>query len=92
MSKTLDQAIFSLPPNQLSQILEDERGFHIVRVLEREEAGRTPFTEAQVKIKEELRNKRVKQEIADHLERLREATPIWTIFDGEPEEEDEAGG
>ena len=35
---------------QLSDIIESETGFHIIRVLERKEAGRTPFTEAQADI------------------------------------------
>ena len=38
----------------MSHGIESEQGFHIVRVLERKEAGRTPFTEAQAKIREKL--------------------------------------
>ncbi|HND54764.1 MAG TPA: peptidylprolyl isomerase, partial [Pirellulaceae bacterium] len=34
-STALDEAIFSLPLNRLSQMIRDERGMHIVRVLER---------------------------------------------------------
>lgn len=42
-SKVLDNAIFSLPPGRLSQILEDEKGFHIIRVTERRDAKRIGF-------------------------------------------------
>ncbi len=35
VSKPLDAALFSLPLNALSDIIEDEDGFHIIRVLER---------------------------------------------------------
>ncbi len=50
----LDEAIFSLPIGKLSDIIETEQGFHIVRVIERNEKTRTPFLEAQVEIKEKL--------------------------------------
>src|SRR5262249_27487059 len=39
-SEPLDKALFSLPVGQLSPIIEDSRQFHIVRVIERKEAGR----------------------------------------------------
>ena len=39
VSDVIDQAIFSLPVGKLSRILEDEKGFHIVRVIEREDCG-----------------------------------------------------
>jgi hypothetical protein len=41
----MDEALFSLQVGQMSPILESDEGFHIVRVLERMEAGREPFTE-----------------------------------------------
>ena len=33
----------------MSPILESDEGFHIVRVLERQEAGRKPFTDVQAR-------------------------------------------
>ena len=81
VSKPLDTAIFTLPPNSLSQITEDDRGFHIVRVIEREDAGCVPFVEAQVEIKEKVRSGRREQLIREYLDRLREETRIWTVFD-----------
>ena len=49
-SEVIDVAAFSLPLNRLSAILEDDRGYHIVRVLERSEARQIPFEEAQKEI------------------------------------------
>ena len=43
VSEVLDEAIFTLPVGQLSQILEDKRGFHIVRVVERERSDGDSF-------------------------------------------------
>ncbi len=56
--KELDEAIFSLPVGELSEIIETPDGFHLVRVLERTEQSRKPFLEAQVDIKEQLLEER----------------------------------
>ena len=83
VSKVIDEAIFTLPTGQLSAILEDGNALHIVRVAERVDAGRTPFIEAQVGIKDQLMLERRKKEMDDYLSKLRERTPVWTIFDAD---------
>lgn len=85
VSTVLDESLFTLPVGQLSQILEDERGFHIVRVVERHAAGRTPFADAQDDIRKELSEANRKQVMADYVARLRRDTYVWTIFDPEGE-------
>jgi parvulin-like peptidyl-prolyl isomerase len=88
-SKVLDEAIFSLPLNQLSPILEDSDGFHIVRVLERHEAGRTSFESTQAEIKEKLKKEHVDKQIATYLADLRKRTPVWTVFDEEKKQREQ---
>ena len=83
-SKVLDEAIFSLPVGQLSTILEDEHALHIIRVIERKDAGRIPFVEAQVEIRNKLHDERKQRQMDEYLARLRDRTPVWTIFDGQP--------
>jgi len=80
-SKVLDEAVFTLPVGQLSAILEDGGMLHIVRVTERVEAGRTPFLEAQVGIRDTLQQERRKKEMDEYLAKLKDRTPVWTIFD-----------
>jgi parvulin-like peptidyl-prolyl isomerase len=80
-SARLDEAIFALPVGQLSAIIEDGEQLHIVRVTERKEAGRTPFTEAQVEIRETLIAERRQQASDEYLAKLRQRTPVWTVFD-----------
>jgi hypothetical protein len=80
-SARVDEAIFSLPVGELSTIIEDGEQLHIVRVIERQEAGRTPFTDAQVGIRETLITERRKQAADEYLAKLRQRTPVWTVFD-----------
>jgi hypothetical protein len=84
VSQVLDQAVFTAPLGEMSPILEDERGLHIIRVTGRREAGRTPFTEAQADIEKRLRKERLDTELKRYVDRLRKNTRIWTIFDDEP--------
>ena len=81
VSKPLDQAVFNLPSDKLSRIIEDDRGFHIIRVLERREAGRVSFQDAQKEIKEKLRVRKQQEQIEKLLKELRDAIPIWTVYD-----------
>ena len=77
----LDRAIFGLPVGQLSPILEDETGYHVVRVIEREEASQTPFPDAQAEIRPKISQRRVQEQLQAYLAKLRKNTPVWTIFD-----------
>lgn len=77
----LDEAIFTLPVGRLSRIIEAEDGFHIIRVLDREQAGRVPFFKEQVRIKKKLQKEKRDELIDEYLASVRERTRVWTIFD-----------
>lgn len=81
VSEPIDRALFELEVNVLSKIIEDQRGFHIVRVIERRDAGRVSFEEAQVEIKEKILQQRREAKQKEYLRRLRQQTRVWTIFD-----------
>ena len=85
LSEVVDHAIFALPLNHLSQKLEDERGFHIVRVLARQDATQITFEQAQDEIRETLQQKHREREQREYLEELRRKTYVWTIFDHLPD-------
>ena len=80
-NETVDQAIFSLPVGELSPIIESQEGFHIVRVLEREEEGMVPFTKAQVEIKEKIKNNRREEQMQAYIKEVKGKAQVWTIFD-----------
>jgi len=82
-SEALNQALFSLQIGQLSNPIESELGFHIVRVLDRKDAGQTPFTEAQAEIRQELKKNQQKGLAQIEVAKLRKKSQVWTIFDGD---------
>jgi parvulin-like peptidyl-prolyl isomerase len=80
-SDQIDAAIFSQEVGKLSPIIEDPKGLHIVRVIERQPAGFIPFTDAQVKIKELINQQRRELAIKQLLEGMKSKTVVWTIYD-----------
>lgn len=79
-SKVIEEAVFSIELKALSQILEDTDGFHIVEVLEREDAYTMTFPQAQAEIRKQLvKDKREKQR-DEHIRKIREITPVWTMW------------
>jgi hypothetical protein len=80
-SKTINDALFTLPPGQLSPIMEAADGYHIIRVVERQELTRTDFLVAQKDVKEKIQKERFEKKYKDYVEELRKKFPIWTVFD-----------
>jgi len=80
-SDVIDDAIFTLEINKLSEVLEDQDGFHIIRVVERQDEGREPFVTAQVEIREAIKKKKLAASIQEYVQNLKDSTPVWTIFD-----------
>jgi PPIC-type PPIASE domain len=84
ISREINDAVFSIDIDSLSNIIEDLEGMHIIRVIEREETHVIPFADAQTKIKEKIRGLRRSEAISEYLADLQEQIPVWTIYD-EPE-------
>jgi hypothetical protein len=81
--EAINEALAALAVGQMSDGIESDVGFHIVRVLERTAAGRTPFTEAQAGIRKLLETEQRTALLEAELKRLRSSARVWTIFHGE---------
>lgn len=77
--KALDQALFELPINYLSDIIETDQGLHIIRILERQEADFVSFRVAQVEIRDELKQKKQSAALEDYMAKIEARIPVWTI-------------
>ena len=74
--KKLDKLLFSMDLDELSEIIESDKGFHIVRVLERTDDGYVPFEEAQVQIKQKILEKKRSEALQKHVADLRKRIPV----------------
>ena len=81
-SEVMEQAIFSQQIGQLSPaIIRSDKGLHIIRVLERQEEKVVPFVEAQVTIREKIKNQRTMRYQDEYLTNLRNRVPVEIVKD-----------
>ena len=78
--KEIDSALFELPVGELSDVIKTDQGYHIIRVLEREEAGVVDFVEAQVEIKKKLESEKRVAAFDDHIQKLRDSIPVEILI------------
>ncbi|TWU45544.1 Peptidyl-prolyl cis-trans isomerase D [Novipirellula aureliae] len=79
-SEILDQQIFSLPLNAMSEIIVDDTGMHIIRVLDRRGSGFTPLSEVQDEIRAKIREAKIVESQKSVLKEMSKRIPIWTLF------------
>lgn len=90
VSEVIEKTLFKGPIGIYSPILRDSMGFHIVRVLERQNEYYTPFLESQTKIrakiKEQRRNKKEAELFTDLSRRFQPETYQNTVLESPKKE------
>jgi parvulin-like peptidyl-prolyl isomerase len=79
--KPVDEAIFSLPPGKVSDPIEGPKGWHIVRVDEKQQGGETGFVDAQEDIRKAIREQKIAKESQQYMQELIRKAHISTVFD-----------
>ncbi len=74
--ENIEKALFELPVNHLSDVIETQDGYHIVRVLERNPGGYVPFTEAQTEIREKLLKEKKSAQMREYISTVQKKIPF----------------
>jgi peptidyl-prolyl cis-trans isomerase C len=62
MVPEFERAAFALKPNEISDVVKTQYGYHIILVVERKDGERRPFDQVKEQIKATLRNKAIQEQ------------------------------
>lgn len=79
MMPALTDVAFALEVGQISDIIETQFGFHILKVEEKRAASKMPYEEAKNPVKKLLKENGISEKVSELLAQLREAAAIVQI-------------
>lgn len=75
-NKALAEAAFSLDEGEVSKPIKSKFGWHLIKKTGSKEASTTPYEEISDRLKERLKNKKIKEQLQTYLEELRSEAEI----------------
>lgn len=79
MVKPFEDAAFTLAQGAVSDIVETEFGYHLIKVTEKQAAGKYSFDEVKVNLTKYLKETKVKKDLSDFVKGLRDKAKIETF-------------
>jgi peptidyl-prolyl cis-trans isomerase C len=76
MVKSFDEVAFKLAPNEVSDIVETQFGYHLIKVIDRQAAGAQPYEKMKEQIKSQLFKEQVHKKMEPYVKILREKAKV----------------
>ena len=80
MVPSFEEAAFKLAPNEVSDIVETQFGFHLIKLVDRQEAKDPDFEEVKERIISVLKRQKVQELLEPYVAKLKETAKIETFL------------
>ena len=80
-AKSFEDAAFALKDNEVSDIVETDLGYHLIKLMERRPSETVAYAEAKPRILINLRNDRIRQKVMEYVQTLRQDAKIETYLE-----------
>jgi peptidyl-prolyl cis-trans isomerase C len=76
MAKSFEEAAFTLRPGEVSDIVETEFGYHVIKVIDKKPETTIAYDDIKDRLEKHLKREKVRKEVRLHVEKLKEKAKV----------------
>jgi peptidyl-prolyl cis-trans isomerase C len=80
MVPAFEQVAFTLKPGEISDVVETQFGYHIIKVVDKKDASTTPYKDVKIRIADYLKNQKLNAAVTSYLDEARKTAKIEVLL------------